>query len=147
MPHSPVQPFTHLLKQLHNALRSAVEQALAPTGLSFPEASVLVELSVVPRRSNAELARASFVAPQSMVTLLQNLESRGLIARRPSPKGGRAMLAELTPQGTKHLMVFYLAMRQVEHRLLGSLAREDQVRLKKLLERCLESMRPVHATK
>jgi DNA-binding MarR family transcriptional regulator len=102
---------------------------------------VLSELSLVSRRSNAELARASFVAPQSMVTLLKSLEARGLIARQPSPEGGRARPAELTSEGAKQLMVFRLAMREVEQRLLRGLAPSDQLRLRDLLERCLESLR------
>jgi len=112
---------TFLLKQLQKALRATIDEALAPAGLTFPEAAVLSELSLVSRRSNAELARASFVTPQSMVTLLKSLEARGLIARQPSPEGGRARPAGVTSEGTKQLMVFRLAMREVEHRLLRSL--------------------------
>jgi len=105
------------------------------------EASVLAELSLVPRRSNADLARAAFVTPQSMVTLLKSLETRGLIVRRANPDGGRAMPAELTSEGARQLMVFHLALREVEHRLLHALSPEDQARLRGLLEHCLESLR------
>ena len=102
---------------------------------------MLLELSVVPRRSNADLARACFVTPQSTVTVLKSLETRGLVVRLPSPIGGRAMPAELTAEGAKQLMAFLLAMRQVERRLLGGLAPKDQSRLRKLLECCVKSMR------
>jgi DNA-binding MarR family transcriptional regulator len=141
-----LKPFTYLLKQLQNALRATIDEALAPARLTFPEAAVLSELSLVSRRSNAELARASFVTPQSMVTLLKSLEACGLIARHPSPKGGRARPAELTSEGAKQLMVFRLAMREVEQRLLRSLPPGDQARLRELLERCLESLRSGQAT-
>jgi DNA-binding MarR family transcriptional regulator len=138
------KPLTYLLKQLQNALRSTVEEALSPAGLTMAEASVLSELSLVPRRSNADLARASFVRPQSMVTLLKSLETRGLIVRRANPQGGRTMPAELTPEGAKQLMAFRLAMREVEQRLLRSLLPADQTHLRELLERCLESLRTEH---
>jgi DNA-binding MarR family transcriptional regulator len=141
----PLKPLTYLLKQLQNALRSTVEKELAPAGLTMAEASVLSELSLAPRRSNAELARAAFVTPQSMVMLLKPLEIRGLIVRRANPEGGRTMPAELTRQGTKQLMAFRLAMREVEQRLLRTLPPEDQVRFRTLLERCLESLRSEHA--
>jgi DNA-binding MarR family transcriptional regulator len=136
-----MKPLTYLLKQLQNALRAAIDQALAPAGLTMSEASVLAELSLVSRRSNADLARAAFVTPQSMIALLKSLESRGLILRHANPAGGRSMPAELTPEGAKQLMVFYLAMRGVEQRLLGDLKPEEQGRLRELLERCLESLR------
>jgi DNA-binding MarR family transcriptional regulator len=138
---APLKPFTYLLKQLQNALRATIDEALAPAELTFPEAAVLSELSLVPHRSNAELARSSFVTPQSMVTLLKSLEARRLIVRRPSSEGGRARPAELTAEGAKQLMVFRLAMREVEHRLLWNLAPIDQTRLRELLECCLQSLR------
>lgn len=102
---------------------------------------MLSELSLVPRRSNADLARAAFVRPQSMVTLLKSLEARGLIVRRANPQGGRSMPAELTQEGAKQLMAFRLAMREVEQRLLRSLPPADQRHLRELLGRCLESLR------
>jgi len=79
-----------------------------------------------------------------MVTLLKSLETRGLIVRRAHPEGGRAMPAELTPEGAKKLMTFRLAMREVEQRLLRSLPPADQTHLRQLLERCLESLRSEH---
>ena len=138
------KPLTYLLKQLQNALRSTVEEALSPAGLTMAEASVLSELSLVPHRSNADLARAAFVRPQSMVTLLKSLETRGLIVRRANPEGGRTMPAELTPDGAKKLMAFRLAVREVEQRLLRSLPPADQRHLRELLGRCLESLRSEH---
>ena len=139
-----MKPLTQLLKQLHNALRATIEEALAPAALTLSEASVLSDLSVVPGRSNAELARANFVTPQSMITLLKSLEMRRLVVRLPSPGGGRSMPAELTPEGAKQLMAFRLAMRQVEHLLLRGLAPKDQKRLRELLEGCVEAMQSEH---
>jgi DNA-binding MarR family transcriptional regulator len=120
------KPLTYLLKQLQKSLRSVVEEALSPTGLTMAEASVLSDLSLVSHRSNADLARAAFVRPQSMVILLKALETRGLIVRRANPQGGRTMPAELTPKGAKQLMAFRLAMREVEQRLLRASSRAEQ---------------------
>jgi DNA-binding MarR family transcriptional regulator len=139
-PRSP-KPLTYLLKQLQNALRASVEEALAPVNLTMAEAAVLAELAVVPHLSNADLARAAFVTPQSMISMLRALEKRGLILRRANPDGGRAMPAELTDEGAKLLLGFYLAMRRVEHRLLADIPDEEQARLRQLLECCLESLR------
>lgn len=102
---------------------------------------MLSELSLVPRSSNADLARASFVTPQSMVTMLKSLGTRGLIVRTANPKGGRAMPTELTADGAKKLMVFRLAMREVEHLLLRGLSAQDQTCFRDFLEHCLESLR------
>jgi DNA-binding MarR family transcriptional regulator len=137
----PPKPVTYLLKQLQNALRASIEGALAPVNLTMSEAAVLAELSVLSNRSNADLARAAFVTPQSMIAILKALENRGLIIRRANPEGGRTMPAELKDEGARQLLEFYLAMRKVEKRLLSNLSLEDQGLLRCLLESCLESLR------
>src|SRR5260370_15128695 len=105
-----LRPVTWLAKQIQSALRVATEEALAPLDLTAAQAAVLSALAYDSRLSNAELARAGFVTPQSMVELLRSLETRGLVVRRPHPSGGRAMPAELTPQGAQPLLAVPMAM-------------------------------------
>lgn len=137
---APPKPLTVLLKQLQNALRAWVDEALEPVHLTMSEAVVLVELSLSPGRSNAELARSAHMTPQSMIAMLSALEVRGLIIRRISLDGGRAMPAELTEEGSRQLLDFYLSMRKVEAQLMSGLHKTDQAQLRLLLERCLESL-------
>lgn len=118
-----------------------MDAALAPLDLTAAQAGVLSALAYDSHLSNAELARVSFVTPQSMVELLQSLEARGLIVRRPHPSGGRAMPAELTPEGAKQLLAVHLAMREVEEKLLRDLGAEERRHLRRLLENCLASLR------
>jgi len=117
-----------------------MEEALQDIDLTAAQANVLTELSYGPARSNAELARAYSVTPQTMVDLLSSLERRGLISRSGKPEGGRAMPAELTRKGQAQVLSVHLAMRQVEERLLGSLSKEDASYLRKLLEDCLTAI-------
>jgi DNA-binding MarR family transcriptional regulator len=137
----PLRPVIYLLKQVQNALRSALDEALTQVDLTASQADVLSALAYVPHLSNAELARVSFVTPQSMVELLKSLEARGFVVRRPHPAGGRAMPAELTRQGAKQLMMVRLAMRELEDRLLRGVTSEDRTRLRVMLEHCLASLR------
>jgi len=44
-----------------------------------PQNAVLLEIAGNPRVSNADLARAAFVTPQTMQGILVNLEREGLI--------------------------------------------------------------------
>jgi len=64
--------------------------------------------------------------------------------RRPDPSGGRAMPAELTPQGVKQLLAVHLAMRSVEQRLLRDFEPKEQALFRRMLERCLDSLRSEH---
>ena len=49
--------------------------------------------------TTAELARAEMVKPQSMGTLLAELEQEGLVQRQPHPTDGRQILFSLTDAG------------------------------------------------
>jgi DNA-binding MarR family transcriptional regulator len=131
---------TVLLKQLQSALRASVDKDLEPINLTMAEAAVLVDLSLSPRRSNAELARSAFMTPQSMIAMLSALEKRGLILRNPNPGGGRSMPAVLTEEGFRQLLEVYLVMRKAEAKLLGNISQNDLSHLRQLLECCLESL-------
>jgi DNA-binding MarR family transcriptional regulator len=135
------RPTIYLLKSVQDALRAELDEALAPLMLTPPQMAVLSALSSRPQLSNAELARAVFVKPQSMVPVLQSLESRGWIVRRAAARG-RTMPAELTPEGRDRLKAGRAATNKVEARMLGRLSSKDRLRLRELLESCLESLRP-----
>lgn len=129
-----------MLEQLQHRMRRSLEDALQSANLTFVQAHVLTELAYGPPRSNAELARLHFVTPQSMVEVLISLEHRNLIARAGRPEGGRAMLAQLTEEGTHKVFGVHLAMRKVEEQLLRSLSKDDVSRLRAILEECLKAL-------
>lgn len=139
---SPPRPAIYLLKHIQSTLRNAIEEALAPAGLTGSQMAVLSALSSEPGLSNADLARLTFVTPQTMVPLLSSLETRGLIVRRPHPSGGRAMPAKLTTQGMALLKIGWKAVQMVEEQMLYGLSAEEQIRLRELLEHCLAALRP-----
>lgn len=135
------RPAVYLVKQLQSALRTALDEAVAPAGLSAPELAVLRTLQASPRLSNAGLARAAFVRPQSMTPLLKSLEAKGLVVRTPDPAGGRALAAELTPLGRERLSAAARAAMTVEARMLAPLAPDDRRRFAAMLEACLAALR------
>ncbi len=117
-----------------------MEEALRDSELTVAQANVLLELAYAPARSNAELARAHSVTPQTMGEMIASLELRGLISRTAKPEGGRAMPAELTKEGAAKVLAVRLAMRQVEGRLASALSKEDVSHLRRLLEGCLAAI-------
>jgi DNA-binding MarR family transcriptional regulator len=134
-------PLGLLLKHVQQALRSEVEQALAGSGLTLPQAAVLSALRLRAGQSSAELARAGFMRPQSMAEVLEGMVAAGLVTRRPHPAGGRALLLELTPDGARTVREVDAAMGGVEARMLRDLSPADQDTLHDLLDRCLVSLR------
>jgi DNA-binding MarR family transcriptional regulator len=140
-PASP-RPTIYLLKHVQSELRNTMEKALAPAGLTVSQMAVLSALSAKPGLSNADLARLTFVTPQTMVPLLSSLEASDLIVRESHPSGGRTMPAKLTTQGIAKLRAGWKAVQTVEERMLRGLSPKQQVRLRELLEHCLTALRP-----
>ncbi|WP_420368911.1 MarR family winged helix-turn-helix transcriptional regulator [Curtobacterium sp. L1-20] len=79
------------------ARRLAVE--LGPLDLSPVEFGVLVQLAAADGLSQADLARAVGIRPQSMTTLVAALHGRGLVDRGTERGRGRASRITLTTAG------------------------------------------------
>jgi len=54
--------------------------------------------------STSDLAAAERMRPQSMAQTVRDLESAGLVSRRPDPDDGRRALVELTPAGLERML-------------------------------------------
>lgn len=123
----------YLLKQVHSALRSAMDTALRPLGMTVAQYACLELLAQRPGLSNSELARGAFVSRQSMNVLLQALERDGLVSRSEQPVAGRALPVKLTPLGSKRLKAASAAANEVEGRLRQGLTADEQQHLRALL--------------
>jgi DNA-binding MarR family transcriptional regulator len=73
----------------------------SPDGLSWSQAAAMGRLDRAGPMTTADLARAEMVKPQSMGTLLAELESDGLVQRQPHPTDGRQILFSLTAAGAQ----------------------------------------------
>lgn len=73
---------------------------------SFPvaQASVLSRLDREGAQTTSSLAAAERVRPQSMAQTLAELETAGLIARRPDPADRRRIQIELTDRGRERVL-------------------------------------------
>ena len=87
------------LMQAVGVLLRRVRGEAGSEGLSWSQAATLGRLDREGPMTTAELARAEMVKPQSMGTLLAELEHEGLVQRDPHPTDGRQILFSLTPAG------------------------------------------------
>ena len=85
-----------VLGQLNRRLRAA-------NRLPLSQAAVLGRLDRCGSQSVSDLAAAERVRPQSMAQTVADLETDGLVSRRPDPDDGRRALVELTDQGLTRL--------------------------------------------
>lgn len=104
------------------ALRSEIAEALAPLNLPFPQYVCMRVLSENPGWSNADLARAIDVTPQSMNTVLQALQDAGLVSRPDTVDSGRARPAQLSRSGTVLLQRADVLAREAEEHLLSGIS-------------------------
>jgi DNA-binding MarR family transcriptional regulator len=90
------------ISDLMQAVGVLVRRVRAESGadaLSWSQSAAMARLETSGPMTTAELARAEMVKPQSMGTLLAELEQEGLVQRQPHPTDGRQILFSLTAQG------------------------------------------------
>jgi DNA-binding MarR family transcriptional regulator len=89
----------YLLKHAHRALEQQTEAALVGLGLTVRDLGVLRVIAGGEAASQQEAAAVLGIDPTSMVALLDALEHRGIVARRPSERDRRRNIVELTGHG------------------------------------------------
>ncbi|MBM9469200.1 MarR family winged helix-turn-helix transcriptional regulator [Nakamurella leprariae] len=89
-----------------NTLRAAVlvlgrrlRYQTADGDISATEGAVLGRLCREGALTPGDLARGEHVQPPSMSRIIERLEQRGLVTRRPHPEDRRQVLIERTPEG------------------------------------------------
>jgi len=90
--------------------------------------------------SNAQLARRSYVTPQSMIEMLGTLESKGLIERSPAPDHGRILRTELTSKGRRLLSRCDEALDRIETEMTRELSPEELRSFEHMLRSCVHML-------
>lgn len=129
------------LKQTQHALRLCMDETLRTIDLTTPQYAVLAQLELKPGISNAELARASFITPQTMHGIVSNLEKRGLVQRKNDASHGRILCTELTDQGHTVVAQAHDMIRAVELGMLATVSKEHYLLLNKILMECFHNLR------
>jgi DNA-binding MarR family transcriptional regulator len=93
-------------RQLHAAIDSLDEKAAQALGIARNDLRCLNLLERAPV-SPTGIAQALSLTSGSVTVLLDRLEHRGLVRRRPSPSDRRALLVEATPQAWQALAAIY----------------------------------------
>jgi DNA-binding MarR family transcriptional regulator len=107
----------YMLKVAATALHSAMESALREFGLTVSQYACIEHLSRTPGLTNAQLARAVFVTPQSMNEVLRGLQRRGIVERPGEAESGRRLPARLTPAGQQTVEAARRALGGVDVRV------------------------------
>ena len=114
---------------LDNTRRREVTEAL---GMSFGRTRAIRRLARAPM-SMGELAAVLGIDPPNATVLVADLESQGLVQRRPHPTDGRAKVVEATRKG-KELARRANAILATPPAGLSGLTADDLETLRRLLE-------------
>jgi DNA-binding MarR family transcriptional regulator len=113
---------SYVVARLDRALRVRIGAAVAPHGLTVAQYTVLSILRDRPGLSNAQLARRSYVTPQSMGQIIRALQEAGLIERRPDPGNQRTLRTAITAKGRHVLVKCDAAVAAMEAEMLSGLS-------------------------
>jgi len=117
------------LKKAQHALRLGIDEELRELGVTTPQYAAMSVLAEEPGLSNAQLARRSFVTPQTMNQILARLGASGMVERRAHAEHGRVF------QRLCHRRVF-----AVEEQMVSALSDAERLRLIRALRGCAEAL-------
>jgi DNA-binding MarR family transcriptional regulator len=131
---------SYVVGRLDRALRREIGALVAPHGLTVPQYTALSILRDRAGLSNAQLARRSYVTPQSMNEVIAKLERDGFVARSPAANHGRVLEMTLTPAGHDVLQRCDDAVTEMESRMLADLDDDTRAQLLKALKDCVHRL-------
>lgn len=108
-----------------------------PAGLRLGHLAVLGALEQGDGHAQRELSELLRIHPSDMVSLVDDLATRGLVSRTSDPADRRRNQIRLTPAGGKLLKAATVESRRIHRTLLAGLSREQQRDVQRLLDRAL----------
>jgi DNA-binding MarR family transcriptional regulator len=127
-----------LLAQVGAHAASKFGERLAELKLVPAHAGILRTLAATPAITQQALASALGTLPSRLVALLDELESKGLVERRPHGSDRRSYALHLTEAGRSTLQAIGRVAREHQQALLAGLLDEEQRQLAALLQRIAE---------
>lgn len=125
----------YLLKHANLRLTELTGPALEPYGIDGREFAVLSVLGVPEPLSQLEMAQRLRIDRTTMVSLVDGLERKKLVGRRPHPDDRRKNIVELTEHGRETLGAATRAVDGAEEAFLAGLPGDDARLLRDLLDR------------
>ena len=136
-----------LLAQVGAHAASQFAERLGVLDLTPPDAGILRLVRIMAGLSQQELAVKLQIHPSRMVAIVDNLEKRGLVERRPNPDDRRLYSLYLTQAGGESLERIGRVAREHQDALLSPLSKEERDTLATLLLRIADQqglVRGVH---
>ncbi len=119
-------------------MRGMSQETLAPWDITPANLRALRVLSRHGTMRLSELSDYLHIAPRSTTEVVDALESRDLVRRRPDPGDRRATLVEVTADGASVLDAVRAARGTETERVFGRLSPADRAHLERILRKLRE---------
>jgi DNA-binding MarR family transcriptional regulator len=124
-----------LVVRLGFASLRGLRTELEPLGLEPRQYAVLRRVGEAEGRSQQALSDALSIGGSRVVALVDALEEKGLVERRPNPADRRARALHLTPEGRATLAAATERAGDHDRRFTAALSGEERAQLAALLEK------------
>jgi DNA-binding MarR family transcriptional regulator len=116
----------YLVRQASAVVRLAMDRALADLGVTPPQFAVLTMIVAYPGISGADLARLTFLTPQTINVIVRNLERAGAIEKSAHAGHGRILQLDATLGGRALLRRCRARVAAVDVRLAALAGRGEE---------------------
>jgi DNA-binding MarR family transcriptional regulator len=116
----------YLLRQASVALRGAMDRTLADLEVTTPQFSVLTMIAAYPGLSGADLAKLTFLTPQTINVIVRNLERDGAIGKTAHATHGRILRLHATAKGQALLKRCRARVAEIEAQFGGLLGKDEE---------------------
>lgn len=128
----------HLIRRAHQISWAIFLDECAEFSLTPVQYAALVAIAAHDGTDATRLSNLIAFDRSTIGSVLDRLEKRGLIERRPSPADRRQRLVSLTDAGRKLLEDCKEAVARVQNRIVGVLSREERETFLKLMTRIVQ---------
>jgi DNA-binding MarR family transcriptional regulator len=124
-----------LLAQVGALAAKRFAERLEPLGMTPPQAGILRMLALSGGLSQRDLAERLGIHPSRLVSLLDEMESAGLLVREANAEDRRLYSLQLTAAGRDRMAELGRVGRQHNEALCNALTAEERAQLESLLNR------------
>jgi DNA-binding MarR family transcriptional regulator len=124
-----------LLSRAHFSSRDRADELLRPYGIVVRHFGLMMLLAEHGPSSQQALARRLSVSPAMITQIVDDVEARGLVERRPNPGDRRSYLVTLTPAGKRTLTAGRRVARTVADEFVAKLGEDGDRELRALLRK------------
>jgi DNA-binding MarR family transcriptional regulator len=130
----------YLIRQANVAVRAAMERALADIEATPAQFAVLTMIVAYPGVSGAELARLTFLTPQTINVIVRNLVRAVAIEKTAHAVHGRVLRLTATAKGQALLKRCRARVQEVESRIAGLAGKAEEKAVRRWLAAVAEEL-------